>query len=166
MKPADALTYLADLIQEDTDSGLMPALRALGLWEPIAAVIPRAKAVAAIEPVSWLDESSWTLRVGHEMEWAHVAESARDTEVKRILDAFERACAAYGDARHLEVRVSVTNESLPDDCGYDVIDHVRGNPDFEVLTDYTPLDSSLELDEDEDTGESESDSTPNQTGAP
>jgi hypothetical protein len=107
--------------QEDADHGLMSALRALCLWDPIAGLVPRAKAVAVMEPVSWLDESSWTLRVDHELERAHVRADAREIEVKRILEAFERACRVYGDARHLDVRVCVTNESLPDDGGYDVM---------------------------------------------
>jgi hypothetical protein len=140
MNRTEALDQIGDtllgLLQEQETRD---ALEALGLLQPIASVVPRAKAVAVIEPAAWLEESSWTLRVGHEMEWAHVKADALDAEVKRIQEAFERACAVYGEARHLDVRITVTNASLPDDCGYDVIDHVRGNPDFAVLTDYTPL---------------------------
>jgi hypothetical protein len=170
MDKDQARVYLQELIQDDPDDGLMPALKALGLWELIAAAVPRAKAVAVIDPAAWLEESSWTLRVGREMHWAHVKAAAREIEVKRILDAFESACRLYGEARHLDVRVTVTNDSLPEDCGYDVIDHVRGLSGFEVLTEYTPLDSSLELDEPEEDSDADgpdednSNSTTNDSG--
>jgi hypothetical protein len=150
MKRTDAERMLRELIEDNSwDDGFAAALRALELWDAVCAVVPSAKAVATVRPEAVMDEDAWTLKG----DWARIRAEVRSSEAQRILELFTYAARAYGEALHMEVKV-VVGDPVDDDVGPLVWDfasnHADEDPKLKVLAPYQPLDSSLELEPDDD----------------
>jgi hypothetical protein len=140
MTPTQARVKLIDLLTEVGD--LAVALRALDLWDAVMQVVPRATAVATIDTDSLLNDGWW---VGDRVRY--LRHEAREVERARVLEMFQAAAIAYGDANHTDIEVRNTREKVAGDIGKEIWDWARDNAPYDEITHYQPRTENLEPEE-------------------